>query len=90
MIKIFADKCTTIGHFTMDKIPDIIDKDFYAVDTGKIYFDMVNRVERMAIVKALRFSYGNQVEAAKILGLHRNTLHSKIKKFNIDIRRFKK
>ena len=71
-------------------IPDIVDKDFYEIDTGKIYANTVNRVEKIVIIKALEHSYGNQVEAAKMLGLHRNTLHSKIKKFNIDVMRFKK
>lgn len=71
-------------------ISDIVDKDFYEMDTGKIYANTVNRVEKIVIIKALERSYGNQVEAAKMLGLHRNTLHSKIKKFNIDVMRFKK
>ncbi len=75
----------------MDNISDTVDKDFYEVNTGgKMYANMVNRVEKIVIVKALEHSYGNQVEAAKILGLHRNTLHNKIKKFNIDVMRFKK
>jgi two-component system nitrogen regulation response regulator GlnG len=74
----------------MNNIYDIVDKGFYAIDAGKIYGSMVNRIEKIVIVKALERSYGNQVEAAKILGLHRNTLHSKIKKFNIDVRSFKK
>ncbi|MCK4904773.1 helix-turn-helix domain-containing protein [bacterium] len=74
----------------IDNISDILDKDFYDIDAGKIYANMVNRVEKIVITKALERSCGNQVEASKILGLHRNTLHSKIKKFNIDIMKFKK
>lgn len=72
-------------------ISDIVDKDFYKIDArGKIYSNMVNRVEKILIVKALESSSGNQVEAARILGVHRNTLHGKIKKFNINVMRFKK
>ena len=74
----------------IDNISDILDKDFYDIDAGKIYANMVNRVEKIVITKALERSCGNQVEASKILGLHRNTLRSKIKKFNIDIMKFKK
>jgi DNA-binding protein Fis len=74
----------------MDNISDIVDKDFYEIDAGKVYANTINRVEKIVIIKALERSYGNQVEAAKMLGLHRNTLHSKIKKFNIDLMRFKK
>ena len=74
----------------MDKISDIVDKNFYTINTGKVYINIVNRVEKSIILKALEHSYGNQLEAARILGVHRNTLHNKIKKFNIDITRFKK
>jgi two-component system nitrogen regulation response regulator GlnG len=77
--------------FIIDNISDIVDKDFSEIDAGgKMYANMVNRVEKAVIIKALECSSGNQVEASKILGLHRNTLHSKIKKFNIDVMRFKK
>ncbi|MFH1857892.1 MAG: helix-turn-helix domain-containing protein [Candidatus Omnitrophota bacterium] len=44
----------------------------------------------MLIEKALKFSFGNQIMASRLLGLNRNTLHTKIKKFNIDVWRFKK
>ena len=43
----------------------------------------------MIIEKILERSDGNQVMAARILGLNRNTLHKKIKKLNIDVQRFK-
>ncbi|MBN1384361.1 MAG: hypothetical protein JW983_05750 [Elusimicrobia bacterium] len=74
----------------MDNIYDIIDKYFYTVDAGRIYDDMISHIEEIVITKALEQSCGNQVSAAKLLGLHRNTLHNKIKKFNIDVERFKK
>ena len=51
----------------------------------------INLIESVELIeKALERSYGNQVMAAKMLGLNRNTLHTKIKKFYIDIRRFKR
>jgi two-component system nitrogen regulation response regulator GlnG len=73
----------------MDKLSEIIDKDFYAMKNSRMYSDAVNRVEKFIIVKALQRSYGNQIEAARMLGVHRNTLHNKIKKFKIDVMRFK-
>lgn len=51
---------------------------------------IISDIERAAITKALEETCGNQVAASKILGLHRNTLRTKIRKFNIDVWRFKK
>jgi len=40
-------------------------------------------IERMAIVQALQRSNGNKMEAARMLGLYRPTLYSKMKKYRI-------
>ncbi len=74
----------------MDTISDMINESFYTVATGHVYDAIISHIEKMVIIKALERSDGNQVEAAKILGLHRNTLSSKIKKLNIEVWRFKK
>lgn len=74
----------------MDNIYDIIEKYFYTGDAGRIYNSAINHIERIIISKSLERSCGNQIAAAKMLGLHRNTLHNKIKKLNIDVERFKK
>ncbi|MFH1504067.1 MAG: helix-turn-helix domain-containing protein [Candidatus Omnitrophota bacterium] len=37
----------------------------------------------------LKKTEGNQLETAKILGINRNTLHTKIRKLNIDVDSFK-
>lgn len=79
-----------MGNLNMDNILDRIDTYFYTVDAGRVYDSVINHIEMIVITKALERSYGNQVQAAKILGLHRNTLSSKIKKLNIDVGGFKK
>jgi DNA-binding NtrC family response regulator len=43
--------------------------------------------EREAIVRALQQGKGNQTKAAKILGMGRNTLWRKMKKYGIDLPR---
>jgi DNA-binding protein Fis len=74
----------------MDNISDMINEQFYTVATGHVYDTIICYIEKMVIIKALEQSDGNQVAAAKILGLHRNTLRSKIMKFNIEVWSFKK
>ncbi len=54
-----------------------------------IYKVIIESIERPLIEKVLERTFGNQYKAAKILGINRNTLHSKIKKFNIDLEKFK-
>ncbi len=74
----------------MDKSWDLIDDLTYDKDAGLIYGGMIRHIEKIVIIKALQRSEGSQVEAAKILGLHRNTLHNKIRKLKIDVRKFKR
>ncbi len=74
----------------MDDISVTLEKIFHEIDAGKIYGNIIEYIEKTVIIKALERSCGNQVQAAKLLGLHRNTVHSKIKKLNINVGRFKK
>ncbi|MEA2103493.1 MAG: sigma-54 dependent transcriptional regulator [Candidatus Cloacimonadota bacterium] len=47
-------------------------------------FKSLNSIEKTHITKILKECRGNQIKAAKILGIHRNTLSRKLKKYNID------
>lgn len=66
------------------------DDPFYRIDIAQNYGIIISDVEKAAIINALERASGNQVAASKMLGLHRNTLRSKIKKLNIDVGRFKR
>jgi DNA-binding protein Fis len=71
------------------KDADRIDKFFLTVDVGKVYGKVIADTEKELIIKALKRSFGNQSIAAKLLGINRNTLRSKIEKLNIDVERYK-
>lgn len=49
-----------------------------------VYFRVLEVVEEKLIGVTLRHTEGNQVRAAKILGINRNTVHRKAKKFKLD------
>ncbi|MBE6450217.1 MAG: Fis family transcriptional regulator [Alphaproteobacteria bacterium] len=51
---------------------------------AKMYDKIVGLAEKAAVKIALEKTNGNQLRAAKLLGINRNTLHSKIKKFKIN------
>jgi len=53
--------------------------------TRKIDLRKLADVEREHILAVLRYCDGNQTEAAKILGIHRNTLRNKLKEYGIEI-----
>lgn len=62
---------------------------FMTFEKGEIYDKVIARTEKVLIENALKTSFGNQSIAAKLLGINRNTLHTKIKKMNIEVSRFK-
>jgi len=49
-----------------------------------LYETILEQVESPLIIQTLRITHGNQMKAADILGLNRNTLRKKIKFFKID------
>ncbi|MCX5681218.1 MAG: hypothetical protein NT079_02925 [Candidatus Omnitrophica bacterium] len=62
----------------------------FAVKRGEIYRYVINDVEKSLIEEALAYSLGNKILAAKILGINRNTIHSKIRKLGILPNQFKR
>jgi two-component system nitrogen regulation response regulator GlnG len=56
---------------------------------GEIYRTVINDMERILIEKALSKTSGNQIVAARLLGLNRNTIRTKIRKLQIDMEKFK-
>ncbi len=50
-----------------------------------LYHDIVSQIEAPLISMALNACRGNQIKAAQLLGLNRNTLRKKIKAHNIEI-----
>lgn len=45
--------------------------------------DVTSIIEKYLIARALKITDGNNIQAAALLGINRNTLHSKIKKYKI-------
>ena len=50
-----------------------------------LYDRILEQVERPLLVAALVATKGNQIKAAKLLGLNRNTLRKKIKHLNVSL-----
>jgi DNA-binding NtrC family response regulator len=54
--------------------------------TSDVYDEVIATVDKQLIVRALESSGGRIREAARRLGLARNTLKAKIQKYNISVR----
>ncbi len=55
--------------------------------TSDLYKRIMGEVERVLIMEALARSGGSKKEAASILGIHRNTLRSRMRKLAISSKR---
>jgi DNA-binding protein Fis len=56
------------------------------VDRGILFDEAVNEFEKKFIKRVLDRSHGNQSRAARLLGIHRNTLSRKIGLYKLDHR----
>lgn len=54
------------------------------VDSGMFFPDAVAEFEKRYIRKVLEASQGNQSQAAKALGIHRNTLGRKMEEYRLN------
>tara|TARA_B100000949_G_C14012738_1_gene337946 strand:- start:311 stop:544 length:234 start_codon:yes stop_codon:yes gene_type:complete len=63
-----------------DRLEDIVEE---IVSGGIFWSEAVSQFEKLFILRVLRESNGNLGKAAKIMGVHRNTLSKKIRKYTI-------
>jgi DNA-binding NtrC family response regulator len=56
------------------------------VDRGILLDEAVTEFEKKFIRRALERANGNQSRAAKVLGIHRNTLSRKVEAYKLDAR----
>ena len=66
-----------------------LENSLYYQKKGVLYKSILENVEKPMIEHALERTEGNQFRAAKMLGMNRNTIRSKIKKLGIDVNRWK-
>jgi len=69
-------------NFLEEKLADLVDR-MGGLEQGDIYTMVLHRVEKPLITLVLRKTEGNQVRAAGLLGINRNTLRKKIKELGI-------
>lgn len=72
----------SIKNFLELKIGNLL-KDFGNIENSNLYETVIQEVEKALFMLAINETGGNQVKAAKILGINRNTLNKKLKHYNL-------
>jgi DNA-binding protein Fis len=67
-------------------IPRLVD-DLIAAGSGALYVEAVRLLERALFSHVLRMTGGNQLRAARALGLNRNTLRKRCRELGIEVGR---
>lgn len=57
---------------------------FFSQKSGFLYKSLLDVVEKPLIETTLRRTRGNQIRAAAVLGINRNTLRAKMRRLQID------
>lgn len=75
----------SIGKFVESKLQGFM-RNIKRFEKFNLYDMVIPEVERSLILMVMKETKGNQVKAAKLLGINRNTLRSKIKKLGIKVK----
>lgn len=76
----------TLEDFVESKFGEFV-RAMKASSSRSLYSTLIQAVERPLIELALRETHGNQIQAAQLLGLNRNTLRKKIVECKISVKR---
>ncbi len=79
------DRCVGLGLAVKE-----FEEFFYQSSRGNLYKFVLEAIEKPLIESVLDHTDGNQCKAARVLGINRNTLHTKIRKLGIDASRWKR
>lgn len=82
-----------IHELSLEEIIDWKLKEFMKIiqsgEMENVYDFVISQVEKPLIKKVLEMTRGNQIKAAKVLGINRNTLRKKIKELKINSKEFR-
>jgi Fis family transcriptional regulator len=67
----------------LEKAISEINELFFKENEGRVYRFLTDSMEKPLLTKLMEYTRGNQMRAAHILGINRNTLRSKLKKYGM-------
>ena len=72
-----------------EMLNELLSEEHSELKRGILYRTIVKAIERPLFEHVLARTEGNQLKAARILGINRNTMRAKIRKLGIDVNRWK-
>lgn len=87
-IRLVKKDCIRDLAFIKDRVIELEDS-LLNEKKGVLYKSILEAIEKPLIEHILERTEGNQLKAARILGINRNTMRSKIKKLSIDVNKWK-
>jgi DNA-binding protein Fis len=88
IIKVIKSDAVYSASTLKDQIIGLLET-IYVEKRGELYKAILEAVEKPMIEHVLAETEGNQFKAARILGINRNTMRTKIKKLSIDTNQWK-
>lgn len=88
VIRLVKKDCIRDLAFIKDRVIEIEDS-LFNEKKGVLYRSVLEAIEKPLIEHTLERTEGNQLKAARILGVNRNTLRTKMKKLGIDYAKYK-
>jgi two-component system nitrogen regulation response regulator GlnG len=73
-----AKKNLSVNSAITEVISNYFDMHFGTIPSSGLYQNVINEVEKVLITETLKYTANNQLRAAEILGINRNTLRKKL------------
>ncbi|MDP2831580.1 MAG: helix-turn-helix domain-containing protein [Candidatus Omnitrophota bacterium] len=83
VIRVVKKDCIRDLAFIKDRVVEL-ENSLFIEKRGILYKSVLEAVEKPLLEQTLERCEGNQLKAARILGINRNTMRAKIKKLGID------
>jgi two-component system, NtrC family, nitrogen regulation response regulator GlnG len=87
-IRVVKKDCIRDLAFIKDKVIEL-ENSLFIEKRGVLYQSVLEAVEKPLLEQTLERCEGNQLKAARILGINRNTMRAKIRKLKIDLNQWK-
>jgi len=88
VIRVVKKDCIRDLAFIKDRVVELGDS-LFNEKKGLLYKSVLEAIEKPLLEQTLERCEGNQLKAARILGINRNTMRTKIKKLGIDACKWK-
>ncbi len=89
IIRFVKKDCIRDLAFIKDKAIELGDE-LFSEKKGVLYKSVLEAIEKPLIEQTLERTEGNQLKAARILGINRNTMRAKIKKLGINTQHYRR